>query len=132
MRKRKPGQPAGTDLDWFVIPIEKIRQWAVIIVLVLIAGGVGWFLYQRGRRSPQEGARTGITQADSLLQRATRTTGAARPGSNTAQARDFLRDARESFSASRWEEAFRLAVESQSYSRRALGGSGAGAEGDAT
>src|SRR5262249_48797605 len=49
-----------------------------------------------------------------------------------AQARDFLRDARESFTASRYEEAFRLAVESQSYSRRALGGSGAGEQGDAT
>jgi Glucodextranase, domain B/FecR protein len=132
MRKRKSGQPAGTDLDWFVIPIQKIRQWAVVIVLVLIAGGVGYFLIQRGRRSPQERARTEIAQAESLLARATRATGAARPGSNTAQARDFLRDARESFTESRFEEAFRLAVESQSYSRRALGGSGAGEQGDAT
>ncbi len=30
MRKRKAGQPAGTDLDWFVIPIQKIRQWGLI------------------------------------------------------------------------------------------------------
>ena len=132
MRKRKSGQPAGTDLDWFVIPIQKIRQWALVIVLVLIAGGVGYFVYQRGRRSPQERARAEIAQAESLLARATRSTGAARPGSNTAQARDFLRDARESFSASRFEEAFRLAVESQSYSRRALGSSGAGEQGDAS
>src|SRR5262245_47240575 len=132
MRKRKSGQPAGTDLDWFVIPIQKIRQWAVVIVLVLIAGGVGYFLFQRGRRSRQERARPEIAQAEPRLARATRATGAARPGSNTAQARDFLRDDRESFSASRYEEAFRLAVESQSYSRRALGVSGAGEQGDAT
>jgi len=51
MRKRKSGQPAGTDLDWFVIPIEKIRQWALVIVLVLIAGGVGYFVYRRKRLS---------------------------------------------------------------------------------
>jgi len=132
MRKRKSGQPAGTDLDWFVIPIQKIRQWAVVIVLVLIAGGVGYFVYQRGRRSPEEKARAEIASAESLLARATRSTGAARPGSNTAQAKDFLRDAHESFSASRWEEAFRLAVESESYSRRALGGSAAGEQGDAS
>ena len=132
MRKRKSGQPAGTDLDWFVIPIQKIRQWALVIVLLLIAGGVGYYVYQHGRQSPQERARAEITTADSLLARATRSTGEARPGSNTAQARDFLRDARESFTASRWDEAARLAIESQSYSRRALGGSGAGEQGDAS
>src|SRR5215467_2030218 len=126
MRKRKSGQTAGTDLDWFVIPIEKIRQWALVIVLVLIAGGVGYFVYRRNRSSPEDRAKAEIATAQSVLDRATRATGADRPGSNTAQARDFLRDARESFSASRWEEAFRLAVESQSYSRRALGTSGAG------
>src|SRR5438105_1427450 len=53
-------------------------------------------------------------------------------GSNVSQARDFLRDARESFSATRYEEAYRLAVESQSYSRRTLGGSGGGENGDAS
>jgi len=132
MRKRKAGQPAGTDLDWFVIPIQKIRQWALVLVLLAVAGGVGYFVLFRGRGSPQERARSEIAQADALLARATRATGAAKPGSNTAQARDFLRDARESFSASRFEEAFRLAVESQSYSRRALGGSAAGEQGDAT
>ncbi|HTR04671.1 MAG TPA: hypothetical protein VMN82_15905 [Thermoanaerobaculia bacterium] len=132
MRKRKSGQPAGTDLDWFVIPIEKIRQWAVIIVLLLVAGGVGYFVTVRNRRSPQEKARAEIAQADALLARATRSTGAAKPGSNTAQAHDFLRDARESFSNAKYEEAFRLAVESESYSRRALGSSGAGEQGDAT
>jgi hypothetical protein len=132
MRKRKSGQPAGTDLDWFVIPIEKIRQWGLIIVLVLIAGGVGYFVYWRNRSSPEEKARSEMATAQSLLDRATRSTGAARPGSNTAQARDFLRDARESFTGSRWEEAYRLAVESESYSQRALGGSGGGEQGDAT
>ena len=132
MRKRKSGQPAGTDLDWFVIPIEKIRQWALVIVLVLIAGGVGFFVYRRNRSSPEERARAEIATAQSLLDRATRSTGAAQPGSNTAQAHDFLRDARESFTGSRWDEAYRLAVESESYSQRALGGSGGVEQGDAT
>src|SRR5512135_58977 len=107
MRKRKAGQPAGTDLDWFVIPIQKIRQWALVVVLLAGAGAVGWFVSVRGKGSPQERARAEIAQADALLARATRATGAARPGSNTAQALDFLRDARESFSNTRYEEAFR-------------------------
>jgi hypothetical protein len=132
MRKRKSGQPAGTDLDWFVIPIEKIRQWGIIIVLVLVAGVAGFLAYGRTRRSPQERARVEIAEAETQLGRATRSVGTVRPGSNVAQAGDFLRDARETFAASRFEEAYRLAVESQSYSRRVLGGPGTGEQGDAS
>jgi hypothetical protein len=132
MRKRKSGQPAGTDLDWFVIPIQTIRQWGIIILVVLAAATLGYLLYSRNRRSPEERARVEIREAETLLARATKAVGVVRPGSNVAQARDFLRDSRESFSGARYEEAFRLAVESQSYSRRTLGGSGAGENGDAT
>ena len=132
MRKRKAGQPAGTDLDWFVIPIQKIRQWGLVLALLIVAGVVGYYLYSKGRRSPQDRARVEIAEAESVLARATRSVGAVRPGSNVAQARDFLRDAKDSFEATRYDEAFRLAVESQSYSRRALGGSGPGEQGDAS
>ena len=133
MRKRKSGQPAGTDLDWFVIPIQKIRQWAIVLVLLLVAGGVGYFVYSRSRRLAA-GAGAGRDRAgrDAAGPRDRGPSGATRPGSNVAQARDFLRDARESFSGARYDEAFRLAVESQSYSRRTLGGSGAGEQGDAS
>jgi hypothetical protein len=132
MRKRKPGQPAGTDLEWFVIPIQKIRQWGIVLIVLLLAGGIGYMLYARNRRSPQERAKAEIAEAQTQLARATKTAAVVRPGSPVAQARDFLRDAQESFSGGRFEQAFRLAVESQSYSRRALGGSATAEQGDAS
>src|SRR4030095_14603444 len=132
MRKRKPGQPAGTDLDWFVIPIQRIRQWGIIIVLLRVAGAIGYTLYVRGRLSPQERAKAEIAEAQALLAKATKTAGSIRPGSNLAQARDFLRDASESYGSNHFDEAFRLAVESESYSRRSLGGSASGEQGDAS
>ena len=132
MRKRKPGQPAGTDLDWFVIPIQRIRQWGIIVVLLLVAGAIGYTLYARGRRSPQERAKAEIAEAQALLAKATKAAGSVRPGSNLAQARDFLRDASESYGSNHFDEAFRLAVESESYSRRSLGGSASGEQGDAS
>ena len=48
MRKRKAGQPAGTDLDWFVIPIQRIRQWGLILGLLVVAGIVGYFALHPG------------------------------------------------------------------------------------
>ncbi len=132
MPKRKSGTPVGSDIDWFVIPIERIRQAGVVLVVVLVAAAAGYFLYSRSRRTPEDKARTEIKSASALFSQATSSSGVARPGSHLAQARDALRSAEVSFSARRFEEAFRFAVESQSYSRRALGGAGTEETGDAS
>lgn len=131
MVRRKPGQQA-TDLEWFVIPIERIRRWAVIVVAVLAASGIGYFVYARTRHSPEQKARTEITTAKELFTRATAAAASGRPGSNLSQAQDYLRGAQEAFDGKRWDESFRQAVESQSYSRRVLGGSGREETGDAS
>ena len=132
MAKRKSGQPVGSDIDWFVIPIERLRQIGIVLVIAAVAGGAGYFLYNRSRRTPEQKARAEILSASQLLARASASQGAARPGSHVAQARDSLRSAEAAFAARRFEEAFRSAVESQSYSRRALGGAGTEETGDAS
>ncbi|HYB53399.1 MAG TPA: FecR domain-containing protein, partial [Thermoanaerobaculia bacterium] len=132
MAKRKPGQPVGSDIDWFVIPIQRIRQVGIVLALLLVAGGVGYFLYNRSRRSPEDKARAEISTASTLLARAVAASGAERPGSHVSQARDALRLAQVAFTARHFDEAFRKAVESQSYARRALGGAGSEETGDAS
>jgi hypothetical protein len=131
MRKRKPGEPA-TDLDWFVIPIEKIKQWGLILVVLFVMAAAGYLIYSRTRGSPENKAKTEIGNAQALLSRATAAAGPSRRSSNLRLADDYLKNARLTFDGKRYDEAFRLAVESQSYSRRALGGIGAEETGDAS
>jgi len=132
MSRKRPGQPVGGDIDWFVIPIERIRQWALTFVVVLVAAGLGYYLFVRTRKSPEEKARSEIASAESLLSRVSPSSSSSRPGSNAAQAKDLLTGAQEAFGNKKYDEAFRLAVESESFSRRAMGSSGSEEAGDAS
>lgn len=131
-RKRKPDQPVGTDLDWFVIPIRTLRTWGILVVLVAAAGFLGYTIQSRMRGSPQVRAKNEIATAKVLIQRASPAGLKVRPGSLLAQSRDFLRSAEDSFARKNYDSAYRLAVESQSYSRRALSGKVTEEAGDAS
>jgi len=128
-RKKKPGRLIGTDLDWFVIPIRTIRAWGIVLLVAVVS--VGFVLRSRAHRSPEARARAEIASAADLVKRAS-AAGPGRPGSLVAQARDFLQGAQDAYARKTYETAFRLAVESQSYSRRALGGGAAREPGDAS
>lgn len=122
MRRRNLGRLVGADLDWFVIPVRKVTTWGLLILLVAGGSFFGYRAYLRGKPTIGDRARAEIETAATLVTRATRSAGTVRPGSNVARAGSLLHDARTSLGEQRYEEAIRLAVESQSYSRRALGG----------
>jgi FecR-like protein len=132
MRRRKLGRLVGADLDWFIIPIRKIAAWTLVGVVVAGAGFVGYRTYVKTRPSAEERARTEIESAATLLAQATEAAGHARPGSNLARAADLLQEARNVMADRRFEEAFRLAVESESYSRRVIGRVKSDENGDAS
>jgi hypothetical protein len=132
MRRRNLGRLVGADLDWFIIPIRKIAAWGLVGVVVAAASVLGYREYVKTRPSAEERARTEIESAAALLSRATREAGTARPGSNLARAADLLQEARNVMGDQRFEEAFRLAVESESYSRRVIGRLQADENGDAS
>ena len=113
-------------------PSSASGRSGVVLAVLLVAGAVGYFLYTRSRRTPEEKARVEIASATPCSRARPRPRGAARPGSHLAQARDALRSSETAFGGRRFDEAFRLAVESQSYSRRALGGAGTEETGDAS
>jgi hypothetical protein len=129
MRRRRL---VGADLDWFVIPVRKITTWGVVIALVAAGSILGYRAYVRAKPTAEDRARAEIETATGLLAKATNTAGTVRPGSNVARARGLLEDARGAIGDRHFDEAFRLAVESESYSRRVLGGWGADENGDAS
>jgi hypothetical protein len=132
MRRRKLGRVVGADLDWFIIPIRKIAAWGLVGIVVAGASVLGYRAYIQTRPSAEDRARTEIESAAVLLAKATAAAGTARPGSNLARAADLLQEARNVMKDQRFEEAFRLAVESESYSRRVIGRLQADENGDAS
>jgi FecR-like protein/glucodextranase-like protein len=132
MRRRNLGRLVGADLDWFVIPVRKVMTWGLLIALVAAGSILGYRAYVRAKPTIEDRARAEVETASSLVAKAAKSAGTVRPGSNIARARGLLQDARTALSDQRYEDAFRLAVESQSYSRRVLGGWGADENGDAS
>jgi hypothetical protein len=132
MRRRKLGRPVGADLDWFIIPIRKIATWGVLVAVVAAASIVGYRHYLKSNPSAEERARTEIATATDLLNKASRTAGTSRPGTNITRAGSLLKEAQDAMKERNFEDALRLAVESQSYSRRVIGGFGVDENGDAS
>ncbi|HEX5135110.1 MAG TPA: FecR domain-containing protein [Thermoanaerobaculia bacterium] len=122
MRRRNLGRLVGADLDWFVIPVRKVTTWGLLIALVAGGSILGYRAYVRGKPTAEDRARAEIETASTLVTRATRSSGTVRPGSNVARALGLLQEARTANGDKRYDDAVRLAVESQSYSRRVLGG----------
>ena len=132
MRRRKLARLVGPDLDWFIIPIRKIAAWGLVTVVVAGAGFLGYRTFVKTQPSAEERARAEIESAATLLVQATAAAGSARPGSNLTRAADLLQEARNVMADRRFEEAFRLAVESESYSRRVIGRLKSDENGDAS
>jgi FecR protein/Glucodextranase, domain B len=122
MRRRNLGRLVGADLDWFVIPVRKVTTWGLLIALVAAGSILGYRAYVHGKPTAEDRARAEIETASTLVTRATRSSGTVRPGSNVARALGLLQEARTANGDKRYDDAVRLAVESQSYSRRVLGG----------
>jgi len=131
-RRSTPGQPIGTDLDWFVIPIRTIRLWGTLLLVLIIVAAAAIVIRSKTRGSPENRASAEIASATDLVKRAESSSGNGRTNSHLAQAREFLLGARDAFSKKNWDSAFRLAVDSQSSARRALGGRSPDEPGDAS
>ncbi|HWC65130.1 MAG TPA: FecR domain-containing protein [Thermoanaerobaculia bacterium] len=120
------------DLEWIVFSYRDVRRWLLIILVAGAAGTWGVYVYRRNHVSPELRAQRQIDQADKTYRLAEASPDASRFTATLGQAKERLADARSALENAKNVEAYDLAVESESLSRRALGRAGHSDIGDAT
>jgi FecR protein/Glucodextranase, domain B len=127
-RKRSP---AEANIDWYVISVQKLRQWGVIAVVVIAAGVWGFFAWKRSHESIDIRAQRKITEAADELARARQIPDAPRYASQIREASDYLEEARALYAKRQFQDAWNRALESELKSDRLLGRGGERQVGDA-
>lgn len=120
--KKKKRKVAGTDIDWYLISIDRLKQIGLIILVILLGGGAFWF-YTNNKGNPKANAESAISDARAALNALASSPqiNAHRPEFDRAQKK--LDDANTHFNLARYAEAQGAAVESQTISRGAISGS---------
>src|SRR5947207_427596 len=121
MAKKK--RAAGNEsIDWYLISIDRLKQIALVLFLVLIGAGIWWYV-QRERGNPRKNAETAISDARQALNSLASSKDLAQRRGDFDSAQKKLDEATAAFAASKYTEAQTAAVESQTISRTALSGS---------
>ena len=127
MAKKK--KAAGSDIDWYLISIDRLKQIGLVILLVLLGLG-GWWYFSNQKRNPRSAAESAIADSREALNALAGSKDFRSHRSEFERAQRKLDEAGTLLSASKYPEAESKAVESQTISRAALSGAG-GAENDA-
>ena len=111
----------GTDVDWYLISIDRLKQVG-LVVLILLLGAAGYFFWEKEKGNPRSNAESAIGDARQALNAlaASKDFNAHRTEFDRAQRK--LDEANTQFSTAKYVEAQGAAVESQTISRGALSG----------
>lgn len=126
----KPQRSLRTDLDWYLISVDRLRQIAVVLVLALIGFGV-WYYFAKFRQDPRVQASSAISSAQAAINELAASPGIEDFRAEYDQARSRLEQARAELAATRFDPARAAAIESESIARSALARQGGGRDADA-
>jgi hypothetical protein len=129
MAKKKKKKVAGTDIDWYLISIDRLKQIGLVALLLLLTGGGYWF-YTKEKGNPRTNAESAMNDARQALNALAGSSNLATHRSEFDRAQRKLEEAKTFFGGGKYPEAQGAAVESQTISRTALSG-GADQENDA-
>ena len=113
-------QRSGILLDWFTVSYRSIVTWVVALVAVIGLAGAGIYYKFFYEESPRTRAASAISEAESLLGRATEEAVSDESQELKQSAQRLLAEARRHFDATNYENATRAAEQSQMSSQRLL------------
>jgi hypothetical protein len=118
-RKRQ----TGADIDWYLISIDRLKQ--IGLVLLLLALGVaGWWFWHNQKANPKTRAENAIADARQALNSLAGSADFNAHRNEFNRAQQKLDEATTHFTATRFDQAHDVAVESQTISRAAISGGG--------
>jgi hypothetical protein len=120
---------AGAEIDWYLISIDRLKQVALVILLVILAVS-GWWFYTNQKRNPRSTAEAAIADAREAINGLAASKELATHRTEFDRAQKKLEEASVLLGSARYVDAQGAAVESQTISRAALSGT-TGAENDA-
>jgi len=124
MAKRKK-QVAGAEIDWYLISIERLKQIALVILLILLGLGVWWYFVHE-KANPRNAAESAMAAARQGLNALAASKDFNQHRNEFDRAQRKLEQAGTLLAAARYSDAESAAVESQTISRAALSGAGGG------
>ena len=61
MAEKKKKKVAGTDIDWYLISIDRLKQIG-LVVLILLLGGGAYFFYTKNKANPKTTAESAMVE----------------------------------------------------------------------
>lgn len=115
---------AAQSIDWYLISIDRLKQIALVVFLILLGVGIWWYI-QKERGDPRTNAESAINDARQALNTLASSKELNQHRGDFDKAQKKLDQASADFAAGKYAEAQSEAVESQTISRTAMsGGSG--------
>src|SRR5207249_2556098 len=110
---------ARTDIDWYLISIDRLKQIGLIILLLAL-GLAGWWFFTNQKRNPRSAAEAAIADAREALNALASSKDFTNHRSEFDRAQKKLDDATTALTSGKYPSAQELAVESQTISRAAI------------
>ena len=114
---------ARTEIDWYLISIDRLKQIGLILLLVVL-GLAGWWFFSNQKRNPRSAAEAAIADAREALNGLASSKDFSNHRSDFDRAQKKLDEATGLLTAARYANAQETAVESQTISRAAMSGEG--------
>src|SRR5216117_4145160 len=115
MAKRKK-KVAGADIDWYLISIERLKQIALVILLILLGLGAWWY-FAHQKSNPRSAAESAMAEARQALNTLASSKDFSQHRNEFDRAQRKLEQAGTLLASAKYMEAENAAVESQTISR---------------